>query len=142
MSQIQKTEKTGFTRFIRREPLGVVLTVAASARFVGTGLELGGKDPAYVRADEPGTPYMASQVLVDVDQRMRVMSEESFGPVVGIVKVASDEQAIALMNDSAYGLTASIWTRDTDAAISVGDRVYTGESSLTLILRKPRTHGT
>ncbi len=57
---------------------------------------------------------------------MRVMSEESFGPVVGIMKVASDEAAVALMNDSDFGLTASIWTTDESAAIAIGDRVETG----------------
>ncbi|MCH7796078.1 MAG: aldehyde dehydrogenase family protein, partial [Proteobacteria bacterium] len=73
-----------------------------------------------------GTPYLAPQILVDVDHSMRVMTEESFGPVVGIMKVASDEEAVALMNDSDFGLTASIWTTDEDAAIAIGDRVETG----------------
>ena len=73
-----------------------------------------------------GTPYLAPQVLVNVDHSMRVMSEESFGPVIGIMSVSSDEEAIDLMNDSAYGLTAAIWTRDADAALSIGDRVNTG----------------
>ena len=57
---------------------------------------------------------------------MRVMTEESFGPVVGIMKVRSDEEAITLMNDSDYGLTAAIWTGDEEAAISIGGRVETG----------------
>lgn len=77
-------------------------------------------------ADAPGTPYLAPQVLTDVDHSMRVMTEETFGPVVGIMKVASDDEAVALMNDSAFGLTASIWTRDVDAAIAIGERVETG----------------
>ena len=77
-------------------------------------------------ADRPGTPYMAPQVLVNVDHRMRVMSEESFAPIIGIMQVQSDEEAIALMNDSQYGLTAAIWTEDPEAAISIGDRVETG----------------
>jgi acyl-CoA reductase-like NAD-dependent aldehyde dehydrogenase len=65
-------------------------------------------------------------VLVDVDHAMRVMTEESFGPVVGIMPVDGDDRAVELMNDSAYGLTASIWTTDVDAALAVGDRVDTG----------------
>jgi acyl-CoA reductase-like NAD-dependent aldehyde dehydrogenase len=77
-------------------------------------------------ADKPGTPYMAPQVLVNVDHRMRLMSEESFAPTIGIMKVRSDEEAIALMNDSRYGLTAAIWTEDAEAALSIGDRVETG----------------
>jgi acyl-CoA reductase-like NAD-dependent aldehyde dehydrogenase len=73
-----------------------------------------------------GTPYVAPQVLVGVDHTMRVMTDETFGPVVGIMRVNSDEEAVALMNDSRYGLTASIWTTDAGAAIALGDRVDTG----------------
>jgi acyl-CoA reductase-like NAD-dependent aldehyde dehydrogenase len=73
-----------------------------------------------------GTPYVAPQVLVDVDHRMHVMTEESFGPVAGIMRVRSDDEAVALMNDSRYGLTASIWTSDVDRAVAIGDRVATG----------------
>jgi len=77
-------------------------------------------------ASRPGTPYLAPQVLVDVTQRMGVMREESFGPVVGIMAVEGDEQALQLMNDSEYGLTAAIWTRDEAAALALGDRLETG----------------
>src|SRR5258706_2128403 len=77
-------------------------------------------------ADKTGTPYTAPQVLVNVNHGMRLMNEESFAPVIGIMKVGSDEDAIALMNDSAYGLTAAIWTSDADAALSIGERVETG----------------
>jgi acyl-CoA reductase-like NAD-dependent aldehyde dehydrogenase len=73
-----------------------------------------------------GTPYLGPQVLVDVDHGMRVMTEETFGPVVGVMPVASDDEAVELMNDSVYGLTASVWTADVDAAIAIGDRVETG----------------
>ncbi len=76
--------------------------------------------------DEPGTPYMAPQVLIDVNHQMGVMREESFGPVVGIMKVADDGEAITLMNDSPFGLTASIWTTDLDAAERIGGAVETG----------------
>ena len=83
-------------------------------------------DPSKFAANKEGTPYLAPQVLINVDHSMRVMSEESFGPVVGIMKVTSDDEAIALMNDSKFGLTASIWTADEDAALSIGDRLQTG----------------
>ena len=66
------------------------------------------------------------QVLVDVTHEMRVMQEESFGPVVGIMKVSSDEEAIALMNDSDFGLTASLWTVDVNRAKSIGAALETG----------------
>ncbi len=83
-------------------------------------------DPsAFPEARDQG-PYLAPQVLIDVDHTMDIMSEETFGPVVGIMAVQSDEQAIALMNDSRFGLTASLWTRDLDAARSLGDQLHTG----------------
>jgi acyl-CoA reductase-like NAD-dependent aldehyde dehydrogenase len=215
--------RVGFVAFTGSVAGGHAVQRAASGRFVGTALELGGKDPAYVRADanlahavenlvdgamfnsgqsccgieriyvhrsvfdefvdravaltkeyvlgnpleqattlgpmvrtsaaefvrgqiaeavsmgavahvdaslfaasREGTPYLAPQILTNVDHRMRVMTEETFGPVVGIMAVDSDEQAIALMNDSAYGLTAAVWTSDEEAAVKIGDRIETG----------------
>lgn len=82
-------------------------------------------DPALFPADDGGA-YLAPQILVNVDHSMRVMMEESFGPVVGIMKVKDDAEAIALMNDSPYGLTASIWTTDYDTAAMIGAQVETG----------------
>ena len=76
--------------------------------------------------DRDGSPYLPPEVLTNVNHQMAVMREESFGPVVGIMKVADDEEAITLMNDSPYGLTASIWTEDLDAAAKIGARVETG----------------
>src|SRR5262249_20180205 len=66
------------------------------------------------------------QVLTGVDHGMRVMREESFGPVVGVMRVQDDEQAVAHMNDSPYGLSASIWTEDLPAAECIGERLETG----------------
>lgn len=83
-------------------------------------------DPTEFPLDAPGTPYLAPQVLTNVNHEMRVMTEESFGPVVGIQKVASDEEALALMNDSEFGLTAAIFSRDVDAAMALADRVEAG----------------
>lgn len=83
-------------------------------------------DPKSFAMDKAGTPYMAPQVLTEVNHQMSVMTEESFGPVVGIMKVADDAEAIALMNDSPYGLTAAIWTEDAAAAQRIGDEIATG----------------
>jgi acyl-CoA reductase-like NAD-dependent aldehyde dehydrogenase len=211
--------RIGFVAFTGSVPGGQAVQRAAAERFIGTGLELGGKDPAYVRADadlafavenlvdgayfnsgqsccgvervyvdrkiqkkfveafvdlarqyrlgnpleketnlgplvrteaadnvraqvrqavkkgakallqlkdQPRSPYLPPEVLVDVDHGMAVMTEETFGPVVGIQAVKDDEEAIALMNDSRYGLTASIWTQDAGAALRIGERVETG----------------
>ena len=73
-----------------------------------------------------GTAYLAPQVLVDVDHSMPVMREESFGPVVGLMPVDSDDEAVRLMNDSDYGLTAAIFSRDAIAAEALADRLETG----------------
>jgi acyl-CoA reductase-like NAD-dependent aldehyde dehydrogenase len=83
-------------------------------------------DASAFAADTGDSPYLVPQVLVDVTHDMAVMREETFGPVVGIMRVGSDVEAVALMNDSDYGLTASVWTRDEAAAIAIGDRVETG----------------
>jgi len=78
------------------------------------------------KAEKEGTPYLAPQVLINVDHAMTVMRDESFGPVVGIMKVMDDDEALTLMNDSLYGLTASIWTADETQAASLGDALQTG----------------
>ncbi|TWC44568.1 acyl-CoA reductase-like NAD-dependent aldehyde dehydrogenase [Pseudomonas sp. SJZ080] len=83
-------------------------------------------DPKAFPADAPGSAYLAPQVLVDVSHQMSVMRDESFGPVVGIMPVAGDDEAIALMNDSAFGLSASLWTQDLAAAERLGNEIATG----------------
>jgi acyl-CoA reductase-like NAD-dependent aldehyde dehydrogenase len=83
-------------------------------------------DPRLFPQTALGENYLAPQVLVDVNHSMAVMVEETFGPVVGIMPVRDDEEAIRLMNDSPYGLTASIWTQDKAAAAALGDRLETG----------------
>ncbi len=83
-------------------------------------------DTSAFEADKEGTPYLAPQVLTDVNHQMSVMREESFGPVVGIMKVKDDAEALQFMNDSPYGLTASIWSEDVDAAAEIGDGIETG----------------
>ncbi|MBX3081959.1 MAG: aldehyde dehydrogenase family protein [Anaerolineae bacterium] len=216
-------QRVDFVAFTGSVAGGHAIQAAASHRFIGTGLELGGKDPAYVRADanlahaienlvdgscynsgqsccgieriyvdsaiydkfvegavaltkqyklgspldpettlgplvtvkaanfvrdqvseaiqmgaqsliDPqlfpqavvGTAYVAPNILVNVDHSMRLMTQETFGPVVGIMKVQGDEEAIKLMNDSEFGLTAAIWTTDEDAAVRIGNQIETG----------------
>ena len=218
-----KDERVNHVAFTGSVPGGEMVEKAAAGRFIGIGLELGGKDPAYVRADanlthavdttmdgafynsgqsccgieriyvhesihdefvkqaadwvkalklgrsddpdtsmgpvvrasaadfvrgqteealnqgatahissddfpedKPGSAYLAPQLLSNVNHSMRVMTEESFGPVVGIQKVSSDEQAIELMNDSEYGLTASIFTQDIGKGVELGQQIETG----------------
>jgi len=220
---IIQSEEIDFVAFTGSVPGGEMVERAAVGRFIGVGLELGGKDPAYVRKDanlqhaietvtdgamfntgqsccgiervyvdkavyeefvdgvaalansyklgrpddadtnlgplvkpsaaefvrgqiddalaagaralvneesfsvsQPGTPYLAPQVLVDVDHSMRVMTEETFGPVIGIMPVSGDAEAIELMNDSEFGLTAAVFTQDENVAIEIGNQIETG----------------
>ncbi len=112
--------------------LGPVVRTAAAEeirRQVAASIAKGARSPVAegeFEASRPGTPYVAPQVLLDVDHSMPVMRDEVFGPVAGIMRVRSDEQAVELMNDSAFGLTASIWTTDEEAALALGDQVQTG----------------
>lgn len=223
VAEVIKDSRISFVAFTGSVAGGHAVQRAASERFIATGLELGGKDPAYVRPDanlagaienlvdgamfnsgqsccaveriyvhqdvynqfvegaveltkqyklgnpledgitlgpmvradaadkarahiaealskgakalideslfpmsKAGTPYLAPQILTNVDHSMLVMTEETFAPVVGVMPVKDDAEAIRLMNDSKYGLTASIWTLDVDAALSIGDQIETG----------------
>lgn len=83
-------------------------------------------DPQHFAADQDDTPYLAPQVLIDVRPDMPIVREEVFGPLVNIMKVASDAEAIGLMNDSRYGLTACVWTADEQAALAIGQQIETG----------------
>ncbi len=83
-------------------------------------------DPARYPIDTGDSAYLMPQVLIDVDHSMGIMREESFGPVVGIMAVKSDDEAVAMMNDSNLGLTASLWTSDLGLAETLGDRLQTG----------------
>jgi acyl-CoA reductase-like NAD-dependent aldehyde dehydrogenase len=104
----------GAIGFLKKQ---VADAVAAGARLV-------------VSPDEFDTPesgyFLAPAVVADAAQSSSLMQEESFGPVIGITKVRSDEEAIRHMNDSPYGLTASIWTSDTERAIRIGEQIETG----------------
>lgn len=114
---------------------GTTLGPMAQARFAdlireqkAEALRKGAKAHVNIKVnnDVAGSPYIAPEVLTHVDHQMSVMREESFGPVVGIMKVRNDQEALALMNDSIYGLTASLWTADADRAAALGDRIETG----------------
>ena len=75
---------------------------------------------------DDGGAYLSPQILTNVTHDMRVMRDESFGPVVGIMPVKNDAEAIRLMNDSHFGLTASVWTKDADRAEAIADQIETG----------------
>ena len=109
----------------------VVRTAAAEAvrAQIRASVEAGAKPAIEERAfaaSQPGTPYLAPQLLLDAPAASAVMREEIFGPVAGVARVRSDSEAVALMNDSAFGLTAAVWTRDAAAAEQLGSRIDTG----------------
>ena len=83
-------------------------------------------DSSHFKNASEGSPYVAPALLTQVDHRMRIMNDECFGPVVGIMPVDTDEQAIALMNDSPYGLTAAAFTQDEEAALHIGRQLQAG----------------
>jgi len=125
-------------QYVLGNPMDAATTIgpmvnAAAATFVrgqvSAALASGARalvDETHFAASAAGTAYMGPTVLVDVDHSMNIMREESFGPVIGIMRVQNDDEAIALMNDSPYGLTACLWTQDIGAAQSIGHRIETG----------------
>jgi acyl-CoA reductase-like NAD-dependent aldehyde dehydrogenase len=125
-------------QYVLGNPMDAATTIgpmvnAAAATFVrgqvSAALASGARalvDESHFAASAAGTAYMGPTVLVDVGHSMNIMREESFGPVIGIMRVQNDDEAIALMNDSPYGLTACLWTQDIGAAQSIGHRIETG----------------
>ena len=106
---------------ITREPqLKILDHQVADAQRKGASLLLGGR-----KGKGPGNWYEPT-VLTDVSHEMDIMQEESFGPIIGIQKVAGDEEAVRLMNDTRYGLTAGVFTRDEQRARRVLSRVHAG----------------
>lgn len=110
--------------------LGPVVRVS-SAAFIQSQIQSAKKNGAICFSNPSienklGKQYLQPHVLYNVDHSMRIMLEETFGPAVGIMPVESDAQALELMNDSTYGLTASIWTQDRDAGIALGKDLETG----------------
>ncbi|MBS0417632.1 MAG: aldehyde dehydrogenase family protein [Proteobacteria bacterium] len=112
--------------------LGPVVRPAAADRVrkqVAASVSKGARaaiDERRFAASRAATAYVAPQLLLDVDHGMSVMREEIFGPVAGVMKVGGDDEAVRLMNDSDFGLTAAVWTQDVAAACALGDRVQTG----------------
>ncbi len=92
---------------------------------ISEALEAGARNHLDIDSNA-GSPFMKPQVLTQVNHQMSVMKDESFGPVVGVMAVKDDAEAIRLMNDSNFGLTASIWTCDYDAVAAIGDQLETG----------------
>ena len=89
-------------------------------------IDKGAKIMHHQSAVPDGNQYLLPAILTNVHHGMDVMMEETFGPVVGIMGVESDEEAIRLMNDSPYGLTASVWTDDAEKATKIGNLIDTG----------------
>jgi len=93
---------------------------------IAEAVDQGAKAHIATCTEDDGAAYLTPQILTNVTHDMRVMREESFGPVVGIMPVKDDAEAISLMNDSDFGLTASIWTKDVARAEAIADQIETG----------------
>lgn len=112
--------------------LGPVVRARAAAEIrdvVGEAISAGAQnmmDPSYFSKVSESSCYVAPAILTRVNHRIRIMSDECFGPVVGIMPVSGDDEAVALMNDSPYGLTAAVYTQDEAAALALGAQVRTG----------------
>jgi len=103
------------------------LRVAGEVRAqVDEAVAAGAKTHIAQKPQDDGGTYLSPQILTNVTHDMRLMRDENFGPVVGIMKVSADDEAILLMNDSPFGLTVSLWTADIARAQRVGDRIETG----------------
>lgn len=110
-------------------PLVRASTADESRAAIAQALAAGAQElvePHTFALEQHGSAYMAPRVLAYCNESMPLMREEFFAPVAGIQMVESDEQAIGLMNDSAYGLTAAIYTRTQSAALAIGGQLETG----------------
>ena len=112
--------------------LGPVVKLSAANNIrnqVSTTIQSGAKniiDGSKFKNDNSDNCYVSPSALIDVDHNMSFMTEETFGPTVGIMKVKNENEAENLMNDSAYGLTAAIWTSDKGFAKNFGAKIQTG----------------
>ncbi|KAL1408214.1 hypothetical protein Q8F55_005019 [Vanrija albida] len=122
--------------------LGPVVSLASATRIRKQIADAIAKGATAVvsEADFPGakegTTLVGPTVLINVDHSMDVMTEETFGPVIGIQKVENDEEALQLMNDSEYGLTASVWTQPTEANLAIFDQFVEDLESGTVYLNR------
>jgi acyl-CoA reductase-like NAD-dependent aldehyde dehydrogenase len=115
-------QRTDIGPLARRAQLDVLEAQMADAVAKGARLELGGR-----RCSGRGY-YFEPTVLTGTDHRMALMREESFGPIIGIQSVADDAEATALMNDTEYGLTAAVYTRDRSRAERILAEVNAGSA--------------
>ena len=115
-------ESTYIGAITRPGQIALLESHVADAVAKGATLRTGGH-----RIDKPGNGFEPT-VLTEVDHRMLLMRDESFGPIIGIQKVASDDEALALMNDTRYGLTAGVFTRDEGRAHAVLSQVDAGSA--------------
>ncbi|KQW36949.1 aldehyde dehydrogenase family protein [Rhizobacter sp. Root404] len=115
------SEDTYIGAIARAPQIAVLEAQVADARAKGAELLTGGRR----LTDRPGN-WFEPTVLSRVDHTMDVMREESFGPIIGIQKVSGDAEALALMNDTRYGLTAGVFTKDEARATAILSKVNAG----------------
>jgi succinate-semialdehyde dehydrogenase/glutarate-semialdehyde dehydrogenase len=106
---------------IHERQLQIVEAHVEDAKARGARVLTGGS-----RLRELGANFYAPTVLADVTHEMRIMREETFGPVLPVMAFDSDDEAVRLANDSEYGLAASVWTRDSARGESLARRIHAG----------------
>jgi acyl-CoA reductase-like NAD-dependent aldehyde dehydrogenase len=114
-------EQTDVGPLIHERQLAIVEAHVEDARQRGARILTGGK-----RLTELGPNFYAPTVLTDVSHEMRIMREETFGPVLPIMPFDTDEEAVQLANDSEFGLAASVWTRDTQRGEALARKIQAG----------------
>jgi acyl-CoA reductase-like NAD-dependent aldehyde dehydrogenase len=118
--------------FVDTTTVGPVVSAAAADRIrqdVLEALDMGAQSILEEERSEiarHGTAYVEPQILINVNHSMRLMTEETFGPILGVMRVADDEEALVLMDDSRYGLTASVWTADLKQGLALGQQLSSG----------------
>ncbi len=112
------------TRSVRPQRLAAVLAALALALLLSL--------PAAARQSAPAEPVLTAEGISEyaLDNGMRVAREEIFGPVATVIPFATEEEAVTLANDSVYGLSGSLWTRDVGREIRVAKAVRTGVLSV------------
>lgn len=130
-------EDLDYGPFIGPKQVQIVEEQLADARAKGANIELGGR-----RIDHaPGSVWFEPTLVTGVTHNMKIMTEETFGPVACVMEVNDVEEALRLSNDSEYGLNASVWTGDSNRGIEIAQRIEAGNVCVNDCVINAGAHG-